>query len=331
MSDDRVANRPQQRPATRVVRAGVGRGQRIRAVYRLLLGVGLGWVAGLTPIHATRGASGDLAPFRLGFSSSTFGEVNENDAVAAVKMWSKVLAEDQALAVDPQPRVFRSLVEIRAALQQQSLDAINLTTDEFRRLRELLAVDRCILGVQNDSFRDEYVVLVRGDRGFAGLDDLRGRSLTVHESPRTRVAPIWLESLLLAQQKGRLTNHFGRIDGFNKLTRAVLPVFFRQTDACLVTRRGFAVMVELNPQVGRELKPLLVSPPFVPFLFAFRGDYTSPVRERVLVQLKGWHTTAAGRQILTLFQCDRVEVHPVSLLVETLNLLDTHAAYGTAP
>lgn len=267
---------------------------------------------------------GEPGQFRLGFSSSTFGEANENDAMAAVKIWSKTLAEICHLSLDPRPQILNGPTEIAQALRDRSLEAIHLTADEYWILRGQLAPDRCILGIQNESSTEEYVLLVRQDSGMANTGDLRGRSLAIYESPRTRLAPIWLGTLLLKEKRGRTADYCGPLTSFKKLTLAVLPVFFRKVEACLVTRRGFETMVELNPQVGRDLKVIATSPALVPFLFAFRADYNSPVRDDVPAQLNAWHATTAGRQLLTMFQCDRVEAQPLSVLTDTMKLMDEH-------
>lgn len=55
--------------------------------------------------------------FSIGFSSATVDQVNENDAMAAVRVWSQSLARDQKIPVDPQPYMFRNIDEIEAALK----------------------------------------------------------------------------------------------------------------------------------------------------------------------------------------------------------------------
>ena len=83
-------------------------------------------------------------------------------------------------------------------------------------------------------------------------------------------------------------------------------------------------MVELNPQTGQQLKTLALSPAVVPFMFCFRTDYTSPIRTQVVAEIAKWHTTPAGRQILTIFQCDRLEERPFTCLDSALELLNPH-------
>jgi phosphonate transport system substrate-binding protein len=110
-----------------------------------------------------------------------------------------------------------------------------------------------------------------------------------------------------------------------KLSQTVLPVFFRQFDACVVTRRGFQVMSELNPQVGQQLKILASSPSMVPVAFLFRADYSDPAKDRIIKEIQGVHSTIAGQQVLTLFQCESLKVLSVAALDSSLELLATHA------
>jgi hypothetical protein len=89
-------------------------------------------------------------------------------------------------------------------------------------------------------------------------------------------------------------------------------------------------MIELNPQVGRQLKILLSSPAMVPFAFYFRSDYSDPVRDQIIAEIENVHLTTAGQQVLALFQCESLEVHPVSVLDSALELLATHARLSEA-
>ena len=63
----------------------------------------------------------------------------------------------------------------------------------------------------------------------------------------------------------------------------------------------------------------------MPVVFVFRADYSGSVRDRILTGIDKMHTTAASQQVLTLFQCEKLEVHSVSCLGPALELLATHA------
>jgi phosphonate transport system substrate-binding protein len=110
----------------------------------------------------------------------------------------------------------------------------------------------------------------------------------------------------------------------NKATRVALPVFFRQADACLMTRTSFEVLGELNPQLNKQLRVLAISPELVPAGFAFRADYVSPLRAQMLTEMARLGETPAGQQILALTQAERIVDRPVSCLDNALELLAQH-------
>ncbi|MCX6623326.1 MAG: hypothetical protein NTY38_20120, partial [Acidobacteria bacterium] len=78
--------------------------------------------------------------------------------------------------------------------------------------------------------------------------------------------------------------------------------------AWLATKRGFDTMCELNPQVARGLKIIASSPPMVVSFYAFRRNYRSVYRERLIQAISGLHTSAAGRQLAMLFQFPELTV-----------------------
>ncbi len=271
--------------------------------------------------------SGDsnTALLRVGFSSSMFTDVNENDAKAAVKAWAQVLAKERNIPIDPEARVLNGTEEISRALQSKLVDAVALTTDEHSRLGRELLSSEFIVGVNDGRLTEEYVLLVHRDSGIERVGDLRGRSLNFFQNTRMSLASAWLDTLLVKDGLGRTSKFFGRVTQLNKLPRVILPVFFRQSDACVVTRRGFHIMAELNPQVGQQLKVLSSSPELVPAGFCFRRDYNNPLKERILAEFGKVHTTPAGQQVLTIFQSGRLEVHPISILNSSLELLASHS------
>lgn len=264
-------------------------------------------------------------PFRIGFSTSTFSEVNHNDASAAVKVWARSPASERHIAADPQPRILQNLGAIAEALTNRLVDAVNLTTQEYFLLREQVVLEDLVIQIKAGRDTEEYLLLVHNDAGIRSLADLKGHTLTLLKSPRTSLAHAWLDCFLVEQGHPRSEEFFSSSTEMPGLTKVVLSVFFRKTDACLVTRNGFDTMIELNPQTGRQLKVLAVSPPLIPNLFGFRGDYVSPIRTEILGEIARWHASPSGKQILNLFQCDRLEERPKSVLEPTLELIARHS------
>lgn len=275
----------------------------------------------LFPIDA-RGKSTTI--LRIGFSSTVFGEVNQNDAVASVRAWTQALAKERNISADPEPLILNGTAEIREALSNKALDCINLRTSEYAELRDVVIGDSVVTGVVSNSITEEYVLVIRRNSGITKLSDLQGRKLAVLDSARACLASVWLDTILLQDGLRPAADFFGKIDLVAKINKAVLPLFFGRLDACLVTQRGFDIMVELNPQTGQQLEVLAVSPPVVPIIFIFCGDENSPVRREIMDEIKSWHLSPAGQQSLTIFQTDSLEENPISCLDSALELLSKH-------
>ncbi|MBL9138998.1 MAG: PhnD/SsuA/transferrin family substrate-binding protein [Verrucomicrobiales bacterium] len=286
----------------------------------------LAWAAGVElPLMGQ--TSWDLArrPFRFSFTSSMFGDIRENDARAVVKGWGITLAQQLGLNVDPESRIYRSVEEVGRALLAGETDAVSMTVDEFWALpgRSNL-VDRLMIGTIGETTTEEYLVLVRKDAPHQRFSDLKAKMLLAYDHPRMSVAEAWLDVALAGEGAGRLEDFRPTIVRERKLAKVVLPLFFRKADACLVNRKGFETMCEMNPQLRRDLRELGVSPHLLPMGFFFRRGYASAEADRMMSAFFRLPETPAGQQVLQVFQCSRVREEPMATLQSTLALLDQH-------
>lgn len=298
---------------------------RCRRIARLCLGLGCGLAGSLRADTADQ-----LAPLSFGFSTQLFADVNENDARAALMAWAQALSAQRRIPVDPEMKLYNGTESLKHALLGKSVDAVTITTVEYWALRRDVLLGPIILGRTHGGVTEEYLLLVHRDNPATRLADLKGQSMGVLRGPRASLAAPWMETLLLEENLGLARTFWKKVTHDSKLSRVVLPVFFRQADACVVTREGFRTMSELNPQVGRQLKILAQSPPLVPDLFCFREELVSPHRDRLLVEIGRIVETTVGRQTLMLFQSDDLEVRPASDLEAACALLDRHQLLSAA-
>jgi ABC-type phosphate/phosphonate transport system substrate-binding protein len=294
-------------------------GASLRRVFRALV-----WSASAVAIAAADRPLAEEERFRLGFSFAMFAGVNENDARASIKALAETFARERGIPANPEPRLFRGAEEAARVVRAAGVDAVGLTTPEFWAIADAAGCDRFLYSIQDDDPHEQYVLLVHRKRGGSDLAALRGGRLAVLRSPRMSLAEVWLEVELARAGLPSLARHFARAVENTKLSRVVLDVFFQQVEACLVTRRSFATMAELNPQVGRELVAVATSPPVVPALFAFRADFPATLKERTLREFALIHSTVSGKQILLIFQAGRVAELPGSILQGALELLDEY-------
>ena len=79
-----------------------------------------------------------------------------------------------------------------------------------------------------------------------------------------------------------------------------------------------------HPQVPRQLRLLASSPELVTTAFFFRAGYPKAQQDRVVGESLRVHATPAGQQVLTVFQTERLEEYPASVLDSARALLESH-------
>ncbi len=263
-------------------------------------------------------------PFRFAFSSALMPDVNENDTRAALRVWTETLTRDGLVCGDTNVLFCPDRAGMLTSLQNRTSDGVAVPTTEFLALREQVKFNRHIFGVTEGTISEEYVLLVHAESGLTRIEDLQGRSLNVLRHSRMCLAMPWLDTLLLEKKLKPALVFFGRVTEDGKLTKTVLPVFFRKADACLVPRKGFRTMGELNPQVNRQLRVLATSPEFVPAGFFFRAGYPQAQQDKFVAEVEQVHARPSGQQVLTVFQVERLEEHPASVLDSAVALMERH-------
>jgi phosphonate transport system substrate-binding protein len=264
------------------------------------------------------------AAFRIGFSSTMFTDVNENDARAAIKVWGDMIVKEKKIQVVTTTQFFNKLEELEESLRQENTDVVAVTTTEYEQLLRHADFAPLFTTYHSGAPDESYLLLVHRDGPIKTLDDLRGRSLNRYNNPRADLALAWLDVHLIQQGHAATSGFFGKKTAHNKLNNVILPVFFRQVDACLVTRSGLEIMGELNPQVARQLVVLGESEAMIPAVFAFRADFSSPHRSDILAGVAELDKSPAGSQVLTIFNSQRIVEKSASALESALKLIERH-------
>jgi phosphonate transport system substrate-binding protein len=261
--------------------------------------------------------------FRVATSADMLADVNENDARAALRSWADVVSGVVGMHIDYERYFLSSPPQLRDLMRKGAVDAVACTTPDYVPFASLLDPD--IVLVEPNAVGYEYVLLVNGKNNIPGVAELRGRSLGLYRHASTCLAMSWVETLLSAANLGPSDRFFAGVTESAKLSRTVLPVFFGQSDACLVTRNGFRTMCELNPQLGVTLRPVATSPPYVTALFGFHRDCQPALKLKFQSALVDLAKNATGRQLLALFQTPGFCARNASVLRSAVELVEAAA------
>jgi phosphonate transport system substrate-binding protein len=260
-------------------------------------------------------------PLRMAVSEKVVLGVNLADAGAALAIWSQELLPTANLKLAPDQNWVKPSGQLLAAIRGGTVDMFCLTVQEYRRVAQYVDTNRIIT---DDHGGDEFLLVVREGSGVVNLAGLRGRSVILQESPNTSVAEPWLAVSLWREGLESPNRFLSRMTKQTKLSQVVLPVFFGQADACLVTRRGLDTMAELNPQLSRKLKVLLASPKMVNAFFAWRKDYPAELKQPIFDKVLNLRSSRTAEQVLTLFQSPGYTIQDSGCLREANSVLDAY-------
>jgi ABC-type phosphate/phosphonate transport system substrate-binding protein len=266
-------------------------------------------------------AEADDGVLSFAVSSATLAGTNLNDARAAYQIWiNEILRDSGHTFARTVPGIFISSDEIVGGIRRGRIDCFGVTALEFAKVSRLVYSDEVVLQ-DYIAAGIEYVLLVRNDSPCHSVVDLKGRQVLSHLHRDMVLAPAWLTVLLAANKLG-LPEKFWRVDSTHeKVNEVILPVFFRSADAACISRRNWETAVELNPQLGHDLRILAVSPKVIPMLIGFRSNCDAAARANVIESMLQISTTKVGQQITALYGTQTFVGRPSSVMQGTMEMV----------
>jgi phosphonate transport system substrate-binding protein len=270
------------------------------------------------------GAGNPFGPkgLRFGYSATLVPELSRADAQAALELWGREFVRLSGYDVPYKLTVYDDLDTFASAIRGDQVDFIALGSLEYLKIREHVEMEPALIGEKNGKPGDEQVLLVRRDSGIRGLDQLRGRKLTLLQGAGGEIASLWLDNLLAKRGLPAAGRMFGTVKVVPKAQQVILPVFFRQADACIVGSDAFQTAAELNPQVGKKLVAIETSPVYPVAVTCLRTTLTNEQKDEFIRMAFRLKDTPSGKQILTLFKVDNMSrgsdrvLDPLSSLVK---------------
>jgi phosphonate transport system substrate-binding protein len=302
----------------------------MQAYSRLLLSILVFSVSlGLTCLAALPGQSApSSAPeiLRAGYPVGAFSEVDLKDAQAALEIWMRQLTNEAEFPLTAKVTIYSDEASMIAAIKHKEVDLVILSSPLYLRIKDSLPLEPVFVPSMNSIVGDEFLLLVPRDAGITTMNQLKNRRILIQSGNSPHDSHIlWINSLLKKNGGPNYERFFQTIKTVDKPSQAILPVFFKQTDACLVFRRSYQTVVELNPQVGHQLLAIAQSLPILRGLLVLRKDYSDKIKKVVMKTMTELHTHPQGKQILTLLKYDKLVrfkpeyLHSIALLCNEMN------------
>ncbi|MBT4139598.1 MAG: PhnD/SsuA/transferrin family substrate-binding protein [Candidatus Latescibacteria bacterium] len=264
----------------------------------------------------TRAAELFLSSLRLGFTIDTISGVDVNDARAAQELWLRTALQNMNKnnePVDVQITVYSDLSLLINAVKEHELDAVTLLPLEYLSLQEDVSLIPIITSYSGDSDGEHYVVLTHRENNIQTIEQLQSRNIIVGTRGDKKVPQLWLDTMLLEKSLPETKAFFKSVKYMRKTTQAILPVFFKQVDACLVPKTDFETAIKLNPQLSVGLQIIAESPGFKSTMTCLRSDFHDQHGSHLTQAMETINQTEQGKQFFTLFRVSRIlrfeEVH----------------------
>ena len=293
----------------------IGRGRFTRRKMMSLMAGG--FAASLAP----RSVFADDGLVTVAVSAETLAGANINDARAAYRVWTEeVTRQLGSVRAVVNPQIFLPSDELLRDVRSGTVDCYGITALEYMKVADITDPTYVLL---QDSLADgmEYVLIVNNQSPFHSVANLRGAQMIVHHHPDLVLVPAWLETTLAASSLPPPQQFFSNISSRDNINQVALPVFFRRVDVACLARRNWETAVELNPQLGRSMRILAVSPKLVPILIAFRRHCSEAGRKALIDAIMNITSIAAGQQIVALYQSHSFVLRTAAVLKTTVDML----------
>jgi ABC-type phosphate/phosphonate transport system substrate-binding protein len=242
----------------------------------------------------------------IGYSFSLFVGVDMKDVQAALDVWINELAKVGEFKQPIETRIYDNLEYMVESIRQRTVDFVAMNMVDYLRIRNKVEIEPALIATNRGKVGEEYALIIHKGVPWTELKQLRGKNLLVEKSSGAcSSALMWLDTLLLQQHLSPSQGFFQSVKLVEKGSQAVLPVFFRQAEACLMPRWSYDTMVELNPQIKEQTTILILSPLLAQGgLFIVKG-IPPRKREVILSTQKVWQTVRA-KQLMTLWHTEGV-------------------------
>ena len=302
--------------------------RKLLSVFLLLIGWGLVLPVSLSAASEKPGGDspGSMPPHLLvALTINKYSEVDVKDAKAALNVWIDMIAKKTGSTTKVELVSYDDFDRFEKELRANKVDLIFLFPQEYFQLKNRIPFDPIAVSTPLGADQKHFVALVRKDGGITGVRGLAGREALMETGENSLIISLWLENLLLKEGFPGPERFFSNLKMVKKASQALLPVFFKQADACAVSQGAFETTKELNPQVGQELAVLAQSPGFPQGVICMRKGLAEKYRPFV-EEMYTLHNQSQGKQILTLMKIKKLLPFQAAYLQTTEALLAENQA-----
>jgi ABC-type phosphate/phosphonate transport system substrate-binding protein len=238
--------------------------------------------------------------FVIAYSLKSLVDVDPKDAMAAFKIYVEELAKK--IGYTGNSVTYDNIENVMKEVESGRVDMISMSSIQYLKIKNRSLIELAYGNVRGGKTTLKYLLLVHSKQGFTKITHLQGKKLILLKGDE--MGTLYLNTVLLKQRLGGVREFFSSVDEKVKTSQAVLSIFFGQADACVVNDLAYQTMIEMNPQLGRDLKVLHTSPELLDNLAVYRKNLDNTIKQKTHEIASGLKTHPRGKQILMLFKIE---------------------------
>jgi len=219
--------------------------------------------------------------------------------------------------------------ELARSIQLGEAELFPIQGYELLQHQRELKLKPLLLATRNNSWKTQFIMLGCGPR-IQMMDQLKESTVLVHRDGCGNLVDLWLDYAIQIGT-GSLRKNFGHYQTVTTAREAILPVFFGEADACVVSMAAYQSVMAQNPsQIRAKLKVLDKSEELPSQVVACKEMLPVDAQRRVLGKAKNisWDF---GDQNGGVIPAEEVAFDKLRYLLETRNSPVVPAAAQPVP
>lgn len=256
-------------------------------------------------------------------SNTLSSGVNPKDAEIALEMLLDRMSKDSK-EYKVTNIVFPDKETAIREIQKGRVDILSIMSLNYLDIRDEINMKPSAVPSTGDEPLDVYLLLVKKEGNIKSLEQLKNKKIIVRKGHIGTIAIMWLDTLLLDRSLPESNGFFKIIKQVDNGSRALLPVFFGQADACIVHRYAYETIAQLNPQLSKQLKILHESPALLASISCLHNNMDEKTKEFILGFAENLSEDSEGQQYLTIFRMKKTFRYKPEYLHNIEKLYETH-------
>ena len=247
--------------------------------------------------------------FRMGYSVSSFQEVNPTDAAAAISIYVASFRRNAEKIINKNITfdysIFHSLEDIKRALNKNEVNLLSISISDYYDLKKTYRLIPFVASSNNNNAYEQYCIIVRKDLHVKNVVDLMQKKISLPQFQNHPLLEEWINSIIVENNLPPLQKMFSSLIYSEKESNTIYDVFFHRTDCGVSKKTVFDAACELNPQIKNQLEVVILSPLMILQISVLTENTESELKKMIHEVTENLQNTPEGRNILRIFKAKK--------------------------